>query len=438
MYIIIRTYWKFAITTAEDNSELKIWDCGSWNCLQKIIFNPSGGRFIAEMDRTSSYLVLSCLDSRTCYVLEIIYASRKEQMKIAVNENSIVDADDGDNDYISANIGLRGDATRSSSTGSSNNSANGSNSSCGTNSNRISSSNTGSTQSTNELMLEVSDLDNIPVYIKSISAFSLSSGILAFTIVDAALRRYKNPNGNYICEEIDDYDEDTSNSIYCVILHMYVVQSKSLQECHILYQTKTPNKGSKASIIETENNSTQVKNKIEQNICSKVNEDKGVESNTGKYDITKCNVTPILTEQSHAESNLMLETSENVSNDNAIILNKQQKLMSPFLNVSNKEKLETDDENAQEIKTEFVPPSTFPPSPPSSASPSNNQSSLSISTSQPSSSSSLTATKTYNALHVSSINLMTPDAFTSSNNSGKSTNCVHIENKKSFPYKIIK
>lgn len=73
------------------------------------------------------------------------------------------------------------------------------------------------------------------VYIKSISEFPLSSGILSFSIVDAAVRRYKCGNDNYMCEEFDDYDEET-NSTYCVVVRMFIVQSKSMQECRILYQ----------------------------------------------------------------------------------------------------------------------------------------------------------------------------------------------------------
>lgn len=76
---------------------------------------------------------------------------------------------------------------------------------------------------------------NVLVYIKSISEFPLSSGILSFSIVDAAVRRQKCANDNYMCEELDDYDEETS-SFYCVVVHMYIVQSKSMQECHIIYQ----------------------------------------------------------------------------------------------------------------------------------------------------------------------------------------------------------
>lgn len=79
----------------------------------------------------------------------------------------------------------------------------------------------------------------VSVYIKSISEFPLSSGILSFSIVDAAVRRYKCANDNYMCEELDDYDEETS-SIYCVVVHMYVIQAKSMQECHILYQPNVP------------------------------------------------------------------------------------------------------------------------------------------------------------------------------------------------------
>ncbi|XP_065357524.1 enhancer of mRNA-decapping protein 4 homolog [Calliphora vicina] len=188
------TYWKFAITGADNNTEFKVWDCGTWNCLQTINFSCSTDkplRFVAELDRTSSYLVVSSLETRTCYVMQIIntsscYPAIKEET--SDNEESI-------------NKDTSGSSVASSSTS------------------QMSSP--------------------VVVYIKSISEFPLSSGILSFSIVDAAVRRYKCSNDNYMCEELDDYDEETS-SIYCVVVHMYVVQAKSMQECHILYQPSVP------------------------------------------------------------------------------------------------------------------------------------------------------------------------------------------------------
>lgn len=186
-------YWKFAITGADNNTEIKVWDCGTWNCLQTIEFCCSIDkplRFVAELDRTSSYLVVSSLETRTCYVMQIINTSTcYSSIKGAASDNEDSTNKDSSGNNVVSNI------THNS--------------------------------------------PPILVYVKSISEFPLSSGILSFSIVDAAVRRYKCSNDNYLCEELDDYDEETS-SIYCVAIHLYVIQAKSMQECHILYQPSVP------------------------------------------------------------------------------------------------------------------------------------------------------------------------------------------------------
>jgi enhancer of mRNA-decapping protein 4 len=56
-------FWKFAITGAENNSELKIWSCESWTCLQTIKFTPEAGKkdivLKAGLDLGAGYLLLS-------------------------------------------------------------------------------------------------------------------------------------------------------------------------------------------------------------------------------------------------------------------------------------------------------------------------------------------------------------------------------------------
>lgn len=124
------------------------------------------------------------------------------------------------------------------------------------------------------------------VYVKSISEFPLNSGILSFSIVDAAVRRYKCATDNYMCEELDDYDEETS-SIYCVVVHMYIVQSKSMQECHILYQpTVQENAEIKSTISSdscnqnTDNNSNKANTSEENVVEQKAND--GEAADNGK------------------------------------------------------------------------------------------------------------------------------------------------------------
>lgn len=73
-------------------------------------------------------------------------------------------------------------------------------------------------------------------FIKSITEFPVSSPILSFGIVDATVRKYKCAyNDVYLLEDLDDYDEDGVNR-YCVVIHLFLVQPKSVQECHVLYQ----------------------------------------------------------------------------------------------------------------------------------------------------------------------------------------------------------
>ncbi|XP_050322266.1 enhancer of mRNA-decapping protein 4 homolog isoform X3 [Bactrocera neohumeralis] len=190
---VSETYWKYAITGAANNTEFKVWDCSTWECLQSLNFTTASEesklpRFIAEIDRTSSYLVISSLDTRTCYIMQIVNNSNI----------SLAKGSDSESNNNLANISIS------------------------------SSSSVGSSKSQSKNLRHL-------VYIKSISEFPLSSGILSFSIVDAAVRRYKCGNDNYMCEEFDDYDEET-NSTYCVVVRMFIVQSKSMQECRILYQ----------------------------------------------------------------------------------------------------------------------------------------------------------------------------------------------------------
>ncbi|XP_055918837.1 enhancer of mRNA-decapping protein 4 homolog isoform X4 [Eupeodes corollae] len=197
------SYWKYALTGADDNTEFKIWDCGSWECLQTINIKTSEDKklkFIAEIDRTSSYLVISNLDTRVMYVLQIITAP------------------DG-----TPSLDMNATTTGGGVVGSANNSI------IVTNNDQVKKKTFG-------------------VCVKSVSEFPLSSPILSFSIVDAAVRRYKCANDNYLVDEMDDYDEET-NSIYCVVVRMFIVQPKSVQECHILYQpTVDENTDVKSSI----------------------------------------------------------------------------------------------------------------------------------------------------------------------------------------------
>ena len=69
-------YWKFAVTGCNLNSELKIWSCETWTCLQTIkIARPEGEtspvRLKSALDPTARYLLLSDIDKWLVYVLSI-------------------------------------------------------------------------------------------------------------------------------------------------------------------------------------------------------------------------------------------------------------------------------------------------------------------------------------------------------------------------------
>lgn len=88
-------------------------------------------------------------------------------------------------------------------------------------------------------------------FIKSITEFPVSSPILSFGIVDAPVRKYKCAYDMYLLEDLEDYDEDKMNR-YCVVIHLFLVQPKSVQECHILYQpslTEDADVGSSVSAL---------------------------------------------------------------------------------------------------------------------------------------------------------------------------------------------
>lgn len=70
-------FWKFAITGALNNAELKVWSCESWTCLQTLHFVPNPNSpapelfFKARLDMTANYLIVSDINNRILYVLEV-------------------------------------------------------------------------------------------------------------------------------------------------------------------------------------------------------------------------------------------------------------------------------------------------------------------------------------------------------------------------------
>lgn len=76
--------WKFTITGANHNSELKLWSCETWTCLQTIRFKPPStnvhhGLYLKiVIDYSGQYLVMSDLNNKVLYVLHL---SRNDQEK---------------------------------------------------------------------------------------------------------------------------------------------------------------------------------------------------------------------------------------------------------------------------------------------------------------------------------------------------------------------
>lgn len=153
-----------------------MWCCATWQCIQTIVFNAANESelfFKAEIDPTSSYLVLTDTKNRGLYVLEVIQTNDEP------NDDS---------------------------------------------------------KSTDEENANNLTLTKPTAFIKSITEFPLSSPILSFGILNATVRKYKSAyNDIYSLEDVDDYDEDSLNR-YCVVIHLFLVQPKSVQECQVLYQ----------------------------------------------------------------------------------------------------------------------------------------------------------------------------------------------------------
>ncbi|XP_043498767.1 enhancer of mRNA-decapping protein 4 [Polistes fuscatus] len=146
-------FWRFAITGCDNNSELKVWSCELWTCLQTITFapTPSTGKvpvLKAGLDLSAGYLLLSDIYNKVLYILSICKVS--------------------------------GEAL---------------------------------------------------ACVNTISEFLLPYPILSFGIVDAGQRKIR-PMGESL-EDLTQCEEETEEQL---VIRMYLVQPKSLQECHIAFK----------------------------------------------------------------------------------------------------------------------------------------------------------------------------------------------------------
>ena len=68
-------YWKYLVTGCSLNTELKVWSCESWTCLQAISFNMVGEdvgvRLKTDLKPTARYLVLTDIDKCLVFVLSV-------------------------------------------------------------------------------------------------------------------------------------------------------------------------------------------------------------------------------------------------------------------------------------------------------------------------------------------------------------------------------
>lgn len=148
-------FWKFAITGAENNSELKVWSCESWTCLQTVKFKPKdqnkGIVLKAGLDLGAGHLLLSDIYNKVLYIFQI----SKDK------------------------------------------------------------------------------LDSV-AYISSASEMFLQSPILSFGIVDAGLRHVKSVSSSSLDEICNEDLDDQLPTTPAVVVKMFIVQPKSLHECHIV------------------------------------------------------------------------------------------------------------------------------------------------------------------------------------------------------------
>ncbi|XP_015110545.1 enhancer of mRNA-decapping protein 4 [Diachasma alloeum] len=146
-------FWRFAVTGCDNNSELKIWSCEKWVCLQTIKFQPSptSGKtpvLKAGLDLASGFLLMSDIANKALYILSLS-----------------------------------------------------------------------------------KDTTDSVACVASISEFLLPYSILSFAIVDAGMRKVR-PTGESL-EDLSPCDDESEDQL---VIRMYLVQPKSLQECHIAFQ----------------------------------------------------------------------------------------------------------------------------------------------------------------------------------------------------------
>ncbi|CAH1389032.1 unnamed protein product [Nezara viridula] len=86
------------------------------------------------------------------------------------------------------------------------------------------------------LELEKNDNETIP-FVRTVTEFMLPCPVLSFAIVDAGLQNLKQGSSFGVVDELCNGEDDENHSAV-FMARLYLVQPKSLQECHIVYQAK--------------------------------------------------------------------------------------------------------------------------------------------------------------------------------------------------------
>ncbi|CAL4182249.1 unnamed protein product, partial [Meganyctiphanes norvegica] len=192
-------FWKYAVTGACNNSELRVWSCESWQCHQTLQFVPSQQdpplhplTLKAAMDPSAGFLLLSDIHRRVVYVVVVNQEVGSAGPSLSVESSST----------ISNNSGSNSKSTTSTS---------------------------GSAR-----LVSVSEL---PVQYPS----------LFLAITDAAwkpYKRWKHDHGHDHAHNAhgDDMEDDGSGAdmVQGVVIKWLLINTKSLQEATLRFQPQTP------------------------------------------------------------------------------------------------------------------------------------------------------------------------------------------------------
>ncbi|KAJ8980296.1 hypothetical protein NQ317_005216 [Molorchus minor] len=82
--------WKFTITGANNNSEIKLWSCESWTCLQTIHFKADPSSLITSLylnisiDYTGQFLVISDINNRVMYAMQLKRIDKEQMVHVTM------------------------------------------------------------------------------------------------------------------------------------------------------------------------------------------------------------------------------------------------------------------------------------------------------------------------------------------------------------------